>query len=106
MTDLLGLEKAVYIIALRSNPQMIIRAAEIAAGMWEHSLLPKTITKEVHKSKWSKDTQAEFEPNEHYKTAVLPVIAIDAYNLNSPFLVTMPNGEAEWLSIPAYGHKL
>ena len=91
------MEQIVYLVALQSNTDIIIRAAEIQAGLWTKK--PETIIVSVYKSKFPANQQEIEFPNPQgssSKTIAVPVIAMNPHSLDRTFLIQYPNGETEW----------
>lgn len=80
---------------------MIVRAAEIQAGMWNDK--PASIRMNIHKDKWDAATKERVftpENRNYYHEGDVEVLAVDPTRLDDPYLIQWPNGEATWVPAP------
>lgn len=91
------MKDTVYQIALKVNPEIIIRAAEMETGMWNEQ--PKQIMCEVRKSEQIL-TQEEKEDQKTpwSKDMMCDVIKMDPYRMGTEYLVLLPNETTRWVA--------
>ena len=78
------MEKEVYMLALRNNQELIVRAAEIQAGLWAN--VPVGI-----------DIRVRYKGEQNSISTWAPVVISDPYRMKDPYLVRIGT-ETVWVT--------
>lgn len=79
-------------IALKSYPEMVIRAHQIQKNCFT---VPKEIRVYVKHSELTQEEQEKSQDKNSIDMAC-PVVGYDPYKMTEPFLIQLPNGSTRW----------
>lgn len=91
----------VYRIALITNPEIIVRAAQLESGLYRPEDHPETIEQSLYYSEWApEDKTIEPDTPHKHKKYHCPVLLFEPCRMNQSYLVQLPNGMAKWVNGP------
>lgn len=82
-------------ISLQNNPELVVRALEIEAGMWKSApdYVPANVDRREATDEIIKDL---FQERTYTVTLLVPVLKVDPYRMHDPYFVQLPNGHKAW----------
>lgn len=80
-------------IALKSFPEMVVRAHQIKKECFK---VPTEVRVYVKYTELSVEQQ-ENAQDKHSVEMICPVIGYDPYKMTEPFMIALPNGSTRWV---------
>ena len=87
-------------LVLVNNNKLIIRAVEIAAGLWDEDKQPKSVELRVTRKQFLQDDPRLEEMTGTQRDdlkVILNIVACNPLDMNRPYCVELPNGKTEWI---------